>query len=87
MALPIPPVPVPEPDYPAQVRPKLAEALAMAKAAVDAPPWDYKKRYWGVVFPQMSRWLPDEERQPLVDEFKVEWERIEQLFGEEGKGS
>ena len=37
-------------------------------------------RYNKVVFPQMTRWLPDDERDQLCFEFAREIERIELLM-------
>ncbi|MES2903299.1 MAG: hypothetical protein V4696_03860 [Pseudomonadota bacterium] len=74
----------PGPDFPAEARVELNAALALAKRARHQPPWDRRKHgYWGVVFPQMSGWLPEEERAALVEEFMVEWNRIGLMF--EGK--
>lgn len=79
--LPVPPRP--EPDFEGNARRELGEALALAKAARDRPPWHYRRhRYWGVVFPQMADWLPEAEREPMVAEFKAEWDRIDGLYDE-----
>lgn len=82
-------LPVPErppPDFEGDARRELNAALVQARHAVriGRPTWDYRKqRYWRIVFPQMSGWLPTQERETLVAEFMVELERIEALFGEE----
>ena len=69
-----------EPD-PDEIRAELAEVLAQAKAATEAAPWDERTfRYHKVVFPQMARWLPDDERDQLCFEFFKELERIELLM-------
>lgn len=66
---------------PAEVREELLEILAVAKAAVDAAPWDRRThRYHQVVFPQMANWLPDDEAAQLCFEFSQELERIEALL-------
>lgn len=73
----------PDPTYvdPESVRQELKAILAAAKAAKDAPPWDLRThRYHQVVFPQMSRWLPEDEAAQLCFEFAAEIERIEQLM-------
>jgi predicted protein tyrosine phosphatase len=66
---------------PDEVRAELVEILATARAARDAAPWDRRThRYHQVVFPQMARWLPDEEAAQLCFEFARELERIEALL-------
>jgi len=66
---------------PDEVRAELIDILAMARAARDAAPWDRRtQRYHRVVFPQMARWLPDEEAAQLCFEFAVELDRIEALL-------
>jgi len=66
---------------PQEVREELTAILAIAKAARDAAPWDLRThRYHKVVFPQMARWLPDDERDQLCFEFFRELERIELLM-------
>lgn len=79
--LPLPPIPRVEPDFPAEARADLAEALAKVRTAVDQPPWLYRdQRMWRVVFRQMSGWLPADEAKAICDEFYRELERIELLF-------
>lgn len=74
------------PDYVGESRKELTEALALARAATDQPPWDYRRQgYWRIVFRQMSGWLPAAEAEALCDEFYRELERIEQLFVERRK--
>lgn len=69
-----------EPDRGA-VREELTQILAAAKAAEDAVPWDARTfQYHKVVFPQMARWLPDDERDQLCFEFAREVERIELML-------
>jgi hypothetical protein len=69
-----------EPD-PDEIRAELTEVLAQAKAAQDAAPWDERTfKYHKVVFPQMARWLPDDEREQLCFEFFRELARIELLM-------
>jgi hypothetical protein len=66
---------------PDEVRAELIEILAIARAARDAAPWDRRtQRYHRVVFPQMARWLPDEEAAQLCFEFARELDRIETLL-------
>jgi hypothetical protein len=67
--------PVVEPE---QVRAELHELLAAARAATTSPPWDARTlRYHQLVFPQMARWLPEEEARDLCDQFETgirKWE-------------
>lgn len=73
----------PDPTHvdPQEVREELNAILATARAARDTAPWDVRtQRYHRVVFPQMARWLPDEEAAQLCFEFAVELDRIEGLL-------
>lgn len=64
-----------------EIREDLAEILASARAVTADALWDRRTyRYNKVVFPQMSRWLPDDERQQLCFAFFHELERIELLM-------
>lgn len=66
---------------PAVVREELLEVLATARRAGDCAPWDPRTfQYHKVVFPQMARWLPDDERDQLCFEFARHVERIELLM-------
>jgi len=50
-------------------RARLNAALATLRSASQMP-WTAKEvAFWKVVFPQMSKWLPAEERRLLCDEF------------------
>jgi hypothetical protein len=65
----------------AEIREDLAEILNAARAVTAEALWDQRTyRYNKVVFPQMSRWLPDDERDQLCFEFFRELERIEMLM-------
>ena len=69
-----------EPD-PDDVREDAQAILASARAVTADNLWDQRTyRYNKVVFPQMTRWLPDDERDQLCFEFFRELERIEQLM-------
>ena len=73
----------PDPTHvdPESVRQELNAILAAARAAKDAPPWDLRThKYHQVVFPQMARWLPDDEAAQLCFEFSIEAERIALLM-------
>lgn len=64
-----------------EVRAELTEILETARAAADEAPWDERTfLYHKVVFPQMARWLPDDERDQLCFEFAREVRRIELLM-------
>lgn len=66
---------------PESVRIELNDLLEMARRAQDAAPWDRRThRYHTVVFPQMARWLPEEEAKQLCFAFAIELERIELLL-------
>lgn len=74
----------PQPDFPALARAELTAALEKARAARDAPPWDYRQqRYWRVVGYQMAGWLPADEAVTFTVEFVAELDRIEPLFAEQ----
>jgi hypothetical protein len=65
----------------AEIREDLAAILASARSVTAGSAWDRRTfRYNSIVFPQMTRWLPDEEAAQLCFEFSQEIERIEQLL-------
>ena len=64
-----------------EIREDLHAILDEARRVTSEAPWDERTyRYNKVVFPQMSRWLPEEEAAQLCFEFACEIERIEQLM-------
>ena len=64
-----------------EVREDALAILASARAVTAENLWDQRTyRYNKVVFPQMTRWLPDDERDQLCFEFFRELERIELLL-------
>jgi hypothetical protein len=64
-----------------EIREDLHAILEDARGVTAEAPWDDRTyRYNKVVFPQMSRWLPEEEAAQLCFEFSREIERIEQLM-------
>lgn len=66
---------------PESVRAELIDLLATARAALDAAPWDRRtQRFHRTVFPQMARWLPEEEAAQLCFAFARELDRIEELL-------
>ena len=69
-----------EPD-PDEVREDAQAMLASARAVTADNLWDRRTfRYNKVVFPQMTRWLPDDERDQLCFRFEEEIKRIEMLM-------
>ncbi|MBC7986787.1 MAG: hypothetical protein H7X93_08985 [Sphingomonadaceae bacterium] len=70
-----------EPDL-AEIRQDLAVILASARAVTAEAPWDDRTlRYNRIIYPLLTRWLPDEEAARLCAEFAAEIERIEALAG------
>ena len=66
---------------PDEVRTEMKLMLASARNATAEAPWDERTfRYNKLVFPQMARWLPDDEAAQLCFEFRIEVERIEPLL-------
>lgn len=66
---------------PSSVREELIALLETARAALDAAPWDRRtQRFHRTVFPQMARWLPDDEAEQLCFAFAAELERIDALL-------
>lgn len=73
---------IPHPEAPSHlprpedIRARLQLVLTEVRSA-DRMPWDDRKaRMWQTVFPQMARWLPDDERDQLCFEFAQEIERL-----------
>ena len=63
------------------VRAEVMELLRIAREARDRPPWDARiHRFYEMVFPQMTRWLPPDEGERLCLEFGREMERLEKLL-------
>ncbi len=64
-----------------EVREDLGVILEAARAVTAENLWDLRTyKYNKIVFPQMSKWLPDDERDQLCFEFFRELERIELLM-------
>jgi hypothetical protein len=69
-----------EPDL-EEVREDLRAILESARQVSPEALWDERTyRYNKVVFPQMARWLPEDEAAQLCFEFAREIERIERLL-------
>jgi predicted protein tyrosine phosphatase len=76
-----PEVPKDESVNPEDVRSELIELLEIARNAREEAPWDRRTHlFHATVFPQMARWLPDDEAEQLCFEFAKELERIEHLL-------
>jgi len=59
-----------------QIRQRLTAILETARAA-PARPWPEKKqRVWQTMFPNMAKWLPEDEAKQLCFEFACEIERL-----------
>lgn len=61
---------------PDKVRGELLSLLAKLKAAQTLPWSREDMRYHQTVFPQMSRWLPEDEAAQLCFEFNTELKRL-----------
>lgn len=64
---------LPDPD---RVRRRLRGVLETARAAPDVPWPEKKQRVWRIVFPNMAKWLPEDEAEQLCFEFAQEMERL-----------
>jgi hypothetical protein len=59
-----------------KIRAELRSVVAKARAS-QGEPWDPAEfRYYQTVLPQMSRWLPDDERAELIRQFDAEAARL-----------
>ncbi|MEO0418854.1 MAG: hypothetical protein AAF249_08315 [Pseudomonadota bacterium] len=63
----------PDPD---RVRQRLNAVLDRARAAPKEPWPEKKQRVWTIIFPNMAKWLPEEEAEQLCFEFTQEIERL-----------
>ena len=63
----------PDPD---RVRRRLHAVLEKARAAPETPWPEKKQRVWRIVFPNMAKWLPEDEAEQLKFEFAREIERL-----------
>ncbi len=66
-------VPAPE-----TVRFRLKSLLEKARSAEKMPWSERDARMWQTVFPNMAKWLPEEEAAQLCFEFMQEMERLKQ---------
>ena len=66
---------------PDEVREEMEIMLAAARSVTADSLWDARTfKYNSLVFPQMARWLPDEEAAQYCFDFAREIERIEALL-------
>ena len=63
---------------PEDVRRRLHALLAKARSAEKMPWSERDARMWQTVFPNMAKWLPDNEANQLRFEFAREMERLKQ---------
>ncbi len=70
---------VAEPTVPTveSIRARLEAVLKPLRSASEMPLTPRELAYWKVVTPQMSRWLPDEEREAVCAEFSMHVARLE----------
>lgn len=61
---------------PERIRQRLHAVLETARAAPTMPWPGKEQRMWQTVFPNMAKWLPDDEAEQLCFEFAREIERI-----------
>lgn len=59
-----------------EVRSRLTHLLNTLKAADAMPLTDKQLRFWKTVVPQMSNWLPDEEKAAVCAEFDAQVARL-----------
>jgi hypothetical protein len=72
---------VPDPE---DVRRRLKALLEKARSAEKMPWSERDARMWRTVFPNMAKWLPQDEADQLRFEFAQEMERLRQDAGEHG---
>jgi hypothetical protein len=61
---------------PEKVRQRLNLLLAKARSAATMPWSERDARMWQIVFPNMAKWLPEDEAEQLRFEFAQEMERL-----------
>ena len=66
---------LPDPEI---VRRRLKFVIEKARSATKMPWSERDARMWQTVFPNMAKWLPDEEAEQLRFEFTREMERLKQ---------
>ena len=64
---------------PETVRIRLKSLLEMARSAEKMPWSERDARMWQTVFPNMAKWLPDEEADQLRFEFAQEMDRLKRV--------
>lgn len=58
------------------VRPRLNAVLDQLRMADSMPLSEADQRFWRTVAPQMSRWLPADEREAYLASFEREMDRL-----------
>lgn len=71
------PRPAPKLPAPEDVRPELNDVLDRLRSSDSMPLSAKDLRFWRTVFPQMSRWLPEDECHEMCAAFKAELSRLE----------
>lgn len=66
---------IPDPE---NVRSRLTALLSKARTAEKMPWSERDARMWQTVFPNMAKWLPDDEAEQLCFEFAQHMERLKQ---------
>lgn len=73
-------LPRPKPE---DVRRRLKGIIRKLRESDELPFTMHDFRVWRVVFPQMSRWLPDDEAHELKEAFFIEHDRWREKLGPE----
>ena len=63
---------------PNEIRRRLGSLLEQARSAEKMPWSDRDAKMWQTVFPNMAKWLPDDEADQLRFEFAQQMERLKQ---------
>jgi hypothetical protein len=64
---------------PATIRVRLRSLLEKARSSEKMPWSERDARMWQAVFPNMAKWLPNEEAEQLRFEFEIEMARLTQV--------
>ncbi len=66
---------------PEKIRRRLKALIEEARSAEKMPWPEREARVWQIVFPNMAKWLPEEEAEELRLEFAREMERLREAAG------